>query len=853
MAENSPDYIAPVELHEDGTSSILNENGSITTVGIDGSEITTGGESLLDSAGDTLGGLASSAGDAIADAASSVAGAVSDALSSLGDSLKKNLLSNLETFTSKSLLANLLASTLKSLTPTSLIPNPMHQYASWSYSTSFWWVDLDDFKQLNEVTDIGQGTSFPLARSYVIAEDSGLYPNKRLPTIKGLNYNIQSIEFDTTIAPTSETKSAGALLGSMVIVEPYGVSLIDSLVQMSVNGAGNYNDRPYMIQIDFTGYDDAGKPLPASQTNIYRKRYPIRITGFKVEVTSKGTEYRVEFSGANGAASPASAGAPEYSTVPKNITVIAGTVEEFFSKTNKNSFTSQLNEFWRKEAESKKVQYADTIAFEIDPGIARTRIVAPKQASIQQANTTTNKIDLSSSTFSIPAGTQIIKVIEQVMTQSDYIIGQLGLDKQNDTPSDVQSKLTDPLRIYRTTAKMSYIGRDAGGNEVPGAFDNIRNTYPKKFTYGILQYVSFSNKHPAGPTLADPRPYTVKSYNYLYTGKNTDIVDLKINFDNTFFNAVNVYTNQVAATNSTASTAIDSVLSKAATIVLSPQLLGSIGVIPNMNKIPNLLPQRYKNIVNDQRETIGMNIIGNPAAQTAVNLMRSMYTSMGADMVVVDLTIVGDPTLMKQDDCLYVPTPAGSSIFNAAMSQFDVSKKYGQIAMDKGEVFVGLTINAPLDIDTEAQNKGLMTPPIGTVPSMFSGTYRIIKIKNKFSNGKFEQVIQMNRQPNDSVVSSSALASGLDRGLSGLLQSGLNSVNSTVGGAIGGLVSSAATTVGGLVSSGLGTISQAAGDLFSSTPAEDITPEITYTDSGADYDSYRESGYTTGSNENDGF
>lgn len=849
MAENSPEYIAPVELHEDGTQSIINENGSITTVGTDGTSITTGEPGLLDTAADAIGGLASSAGDALSSAASAVTGAVSDALSSIGNNLKNNLLSNLESFTSKSLLANLLASTLKSLTPTKLIPNPMHQFASWSYSTSLWWLDMIDYKALTEGGDIGSGTALPLTKSYVIAEDSGLYPTRRLPTMNGLNYNIQDIEFETVIAPNEQTKSVNLLKGTMTIVEPYGVTFIDSLVAMGAAKQINYTDHPYLLQIDFKGWDDAGNALPSSQTNIYRKRYPIKIVGFKVEITGKGAEYKLEFA----TAGTDTAASPEYSTVPKNITVIAGTVEEFFSKSNKNSFTTQINEHWRKEAEAKKIQYADTLAFDIDPGIARTRIVAPKQASIQQANPTVNNIDLTTSTFSIPAGTQIIRVIEQVLTQSDYIIGQIGLDKQNDTPSDVQAKLTDPLRIFKPTVQMSYVGRDAAGSEVPGAFDNIRNSYPKKFTYAIHQYVSFSNRHPAGPTLADPRPYAVKKYDYIYTGKNVDITDLRINLDSTFFTAVDTFTNQVASTNATASTAIDGILAKAATMVLSPQLLGAIGVIPNMNKTPNMMQQRYKSIVNDQRDTIGMNIIGNPAARAAVSMMKSLYTSQVQEMLKVSLGIVGDPTLLKQDDCLYVPSPTKSSIFNGGLSQFDIAENYGQIVMDKGEVIVNLVINTPIDIDTEAQNQGLMTPPIGSVPSLFSGYYKILTIKNKFSGGKFDQTLALVRYPNDSVVESGSISDSLERGLSGLLQGGLNSINNTIGGAVNGLVGSAVTTVGGLVSSGLGTVSQAASDLFSSPAITETTTEITYTDSGADYDSYRDSGYTTGSNENDGF
>lgn len=840
MAENSPDYIAPVELHEDGTQSIINENGSITTVGIDGSEITTGGESLLDSAGDTLGGLATSAGDALSSAASSVAGAVSGALTNLGNNLKNNLLSNLEQFKSGSLAANLLASMLKTAIPTQPIPNPMHQFASWSYCTSLWWLDVDDYKGMTDSGDIGTGLNHPLLRSYVIAEDSGLFPFRRLPTMKGLNYNIQDIEFETVVGNNSKSKSSNMISGTMTIVEPYGVTFLDSLVAMGSSSGGNYIGRPYMLQIEFKGYDDAGNPLPSSQTDIYRKRFPININGIKVEVTNKGAEYRVEYT----AIGPGTAAAPEHSTVPKNITVLAGTVEEFFSKTNKNSFTSQLNEFWRKEAEAKKIQYADTIAFDIDPGISRTRIINPKQASIQQSNPTTDKVDMNAATFSIPAGTEIQSIIEKIITQSDYIVGQIGLDKQNDTPSDIQAKITDPLKTFKTTIKTSFVGRNSSGTEVPGVFDNIRNTYPKKFTYGIHQYTTFSNKHPAGPTLADPRPYAVKKYNYIYTGKNIDITDLKINFDTSFYTAINTGTNQVAATNSTASTAIENVLTKAATMVLSPQLLGAIGLIPNMDKVSNLTPQRYKSIVNDQRETIGMNTISNPAAQTAVNMIKSTYTNQSQEMLSLDLGIVGDPTFLKQDDWLYSPSPSNKgSIFSSMLSQFEIAKKYGQIKMDDGELVVSLTINTPVDIDTEAQNKGLMTPPIGSVPSLFSGYYKVLTIKNRFSGGKFDQTISIIRMPNDSVIESASMGSSLERGLSGLLQGGLNSINNTVSGAVSGLIGGAMSTVGGLVSSGLGTVSQAASDLFSSSTATSMEEDADIIAAGlaeAEYDSSRE-------------
>jgi hypothetical protein len=331
----------------------------------------------------------------------------------------------------------------------------------------------------------------------------------------------------------------------------------------------------------------------------------------------------------------------------------------------------------------------------------------------------------------------------------------------------------------------------------------------------------YDAKHPNAPTLTDSRPYTVKSYNYLYTGKNIDILDLKINFDNTFYTAVNSYTTQKASTNVTASTAIDSILDYAASLILSPRLLGSLGILPGFSQIPNLTPLRFKNIVNDQRETTGAGIINDPAKQTAANVMGSIYNS-DASMINVDLQIVGDPTLLKQDDWLYNPNPNSSSIFNGALSQFALAQKYGQIKMDDGELIVSLRVNTPQDLDSDITNQGLVYPPIGSIPSTFSGQYSAKVIKNTFSGGVFTQRLSLVRLSNSDIIDSSAPAN-TGRGAVGLLQNNLNSLNGTVSGAVSGLVGSAVGAVGsamtglgqsvlGLANSTLGSNSQAAGD-----------------------------------------
>ena len=65
---------------------------------------------------------------------------------------------------------------------TEIIPNPMHQFASWSYTWSLWWLDLEDFNLLMDVTDVADALAWqPSGNSWVVAEDSGRYSDKRYP------------------------------------------------------------------------------------------------------------------------------------------------------------------------------------------------------------------------------------------------------------------------------------------------------------------------------------------------------------------------------------------------------------------------------------------------------------------------------------------------------------------------------------------------------------------------------------------------------------------------------------------------------------------------------------------------
>jgi hypothetical protein len=667
--------------------------------------------------------------------------------------------------------------------------NPMHQFASWTYNWSLWWLDVNDYNDLMDGADVGDALAQPLRpTSYVIAEDSGIYPNRRLPSTLGLNYNIQDVSFDTIVGLNTISKSTNSALGSMTILEPYGVTLIDSLVQagLQLTPGSNYLMQPYMLQLDFKGYDNAGNPIPDSVTALYRKRFPIMITAIKVSITNRGAEYKIDFIPKGHHAIHGD----EHSSTPKNlsvtvgnnsVTITGGTVKEFL-----DNFATVLNSFWQLEVSDGKRQYAESLGFDIDTAIASSTIIYPEQASVLKANPNSTTIQLNAGSFDIPAGTQIVTVIQKVLERSSYVQDQLGLNFQSLSQAKQQTTLTQILNVFKTTVQVRYAGADASGILTQAAFDNIRNTYPHQITYKIHQYPVYDANHPAAPLLTDSRPYVVKNYNYTYTGKNIDVLDLRLDFNTTAYTAVQAYTNQYASSQATQSIGIDTLLANGGTVLLSPQLLAASGVVSGFGSILNITPLRYKPIVNDQRDTIGFNNIDNPGTQTVSNMMRSLYSKPGGDMIQLKLKIVGDPTLIKQDDWLYVPSPTTSTIYNSwdSLNQNDFAGKYGHIRMDTGALIVSVTINTPLDIDTDWTNQGLAFPqPSTQSTSLFSGRYKINTIKNIFSGGVFEQELDLIKLVNDPLVSATAPATnGRDSSTTGSAsqsQSQQNTLNNT--------------------------------------------------------------------------
>jgi hypothetical protein len=628
--------------------------------------------------------------------------------------------------------------TIKTPSSTVYIPNPLNEFASYTYSWSLWYLDVVDYNGLMSQTDANSAMNYNLSnKSFVLAQDGGIFPSRRVPG-NPLNYNIQSVKFKTAIAPGKINRSSNMLDGSMVVVEPYGVTFIENLIEAGFNSGGNYTLRPYLLQLEFKGYDDTGEPMPSSLTTHLRRRFPVILKNIKVGMTNKGAEYNIDFT-----ATGSKAFYPSNSSTPKTFTVIAGTVGEFFTL-----LSGRYYEHFVQQVLQGNAQWVETVKFEIDPEIAKSPIVNKNQIPLTHANSSAKDIDFTKSTFTIPANTPVLDIITRVMSHSDFLLKeQLKIDNLE---GNVKKSEYDVFTAFKTTSRVKLVGSDFEGNPIgEGVIDNVTGKYPLSITYGIRPYPTWMSSHAAMPKFSNSKPYTIKEYNYYYTGKNTDIIELKLDFDTTYYSTMLGYTNAIAAQETTpvtedAENSMD--ITKPKVVTPNPAV--------QLASIPNITPIQYRRVVNNPNVTVGMNLSSRPAAQVAADVLNSIYTSDPAAAITLDLTITGDPMLIKQDDWLYFPSPTNSSDYNNydSVSQADFAKKYGHLRMDTGELVALVVINTPMDIDIDTVNQGLVDPLPGYSRSMFSGRYRILMIDSTFANGKFEQKLTMARYLSDDLA-----------------------------------------------------------------------------------------------------
>ena len=409
------------------------------------------------------------------------------------------------------------------------------------------------------------------------------------------------------------------------------------------------------------------------------------------------------------------------------------------------SFAAAYNAWNQVEVKRGTFEVADEIKFVFqDPEIANSSIVDPKKNSSRKVGETDaatnakstgdNKdaapaatADFQTTIRSLDAGTSINDIINLALTNSQWWQDQTVDSSTQNASSDNRSSSQPSSSSNNTPLKMwkiipSVILKD---------FDHKRNEWGRIITFYINSYDVHQQDDDRMKKSAPPNP--VKTYNYTYTGHNKAVLSFELDFNTLYYNQINGDRgNGSAATGPAQKT--DEANNNDKT---------------SYDDDKGRIDQTVKKGTSGTAQTTAGGAIGTSRANNASSAAESRYTSAGGDMITLDLTILGDPEFIKQDDLLYNPSTVGDDPKYVGNS--------GSLKMDESEIFCYVTFRTPSDFNDKTGLYDLDSSNKYTV-SEFSGYYQINTVSNEFKNGKFTQVLHCYRVKKQEVINKSNTA-----------------------------------------------------------------------------------------------
>lgn len=302
----------------------------------------------------------------------------------------------------------------------------------------------------------------------------------------------------------------------------------------------------------------------------------------------------------------------------------------------------------------------------------------------------------------INAGTNIIDEINRVVRNSSFLLSQLvdpaSLDNKTaeEIAAETELLLNTELKWWRIIPRVELL-----------EYDKKRRTYAKRVTYFVKPYIVNSSMVPLTPS-APPTSY-VRDYNYMFTGQNVDVEDFKIDLNALYFIALTANAYKLNSTSRSPDT-------KSSTSQNVPATVYADSIA---NPTVHMGSGTEYSLANEGSERTGR-------VSIAADLQEFLLNIRGGHMLVLELTILGDPALIKQDDIF-----SGENV--------DSSNLNGSIVMDAREVYVRVTFRTPVDYGDDTGLADKMEQ------SIFSGMYKIIQVRNTFNAGQFKQKLMMVR------------------------------------------------------------------------------------------------------------
>lgn len=653
--------------------------------------------------------------------------------------------------------------------------NPLHKFQT--YNSIF------TFAALSKAQQNSQKPLDKSSISNIIARTAGDWgdKNKRVKTDFGsFDYFIDDVVIVSIPTLTEKTGNTFATKVSFKVTEPYSMGLFFLSLQAAAEGAGygNFKEAPYVFMIEWLGNvnDNPTRDSPEDLTRFI----PIKLIQCRLKVSGSGSIYEVEAVPYN-----EHAFRDQTAKVTTDIQISGAKVEELLAK-GETSLVNQLAKRYTNEKNKRSLDDVDEYKIEFPESYQQET----GESNIISQSLLYDKLDAAgsivfpdlskpefwldqqqlfkTSSLKIQEGrvwqfiqeATIPDVITEVIIRSRYIVDQIvGGQFKHDEKGMVN--------WFRIETKI----QDKNESKQLGRQKRIITYRVVPYKIHVHRFLPPSQKPPGYQILENT---VAREYNYIYTGKNTDIINFDIQFDMAFFTPV---PSDSAENVGQKTPGLGSILAggelnaykfpPTADISATAQQLG-INQTPDVGSVFSqfgqgtfnsgaLTTDSVQNFLltgstqQNQRngQEAGEAILpSEPSAQkkyqykgqggagsdneetSQVRTLQALLTNEG-DMLNITVEILGDP--------YYVPT---SGMGNQIVPERDFNTmRDGAMNYQSGELDILIKFRTPIDFDPTT---GLYT--FAKTVDLWSGLYNVIQIESKFYQGKFTQILKAYRR-----------------------------------------------------------------------------------------------------------
>ena len=671
-------------------------------------------------------------------------------------------------------------------------PNALHQFASYTSLFTLSALSQDDLEDTTTLlnskphdvilrssgigTDVNQSSpATDLAKATkgtTLSERQLSALSKSRQTLgKNRDLYIRNVTMNSIPGLNEKRRLTSVTQISMEVIEPAGITLLERIRGAAINnGYLDHLDAPFLLTIDFKGFDEQGRPASAKDSQNMKRLIPVKLVDMQMSVTQAGTVYAVkaipynEFAYVNRYNYPRTAGT--LSPDGKRLSDVFKSLEELLNKQNEDEKDTGLNEkpdiysitFAGRSTADIKGATADIKgdsyiedAFITTDNLEQSGMASQGVTGADGAEYNAAGIEIPPDYMKINSNFAITKILEEIMkghpAYSNKKFDQWN-SKVRKTLNVAQFKggaqeVLDQAQDYY----FNYFKIRASVVPVEGDFDNIRATNRKKINFHVEPYKvhAYSLAIPGVSTGKNFKDFVFKTYNYIFTGDNVDVMDLDINYKVAYFQA---RLKDFEATEVRKNTIEDA----------SDKATGGTSATDHNTDGNLLLKSEVSNAKGEGAGKTG----GTP---TQLDSFLDSLTHPLADMVNVRMEILGDPAWISQSQ--FIPLNA-KNFARGAGTASDPDIGYWRRNKDRiwnsdlrcyntdvAEPIIMLNFRMPTDLNDQTGVYELQADQ----SAEFSGLYRVVQVEHNFTDGKYTNVLNLTRFNNQGVIISDPVPS----------------------------------------------------------------------------------------------